>query len=122
MNKTLWIVAAAAALLAIFAYVEVQRARERETTKVESVTEAINSAAEDMDRAVDGEVPADANVAELSRHLARYEALTRRTDELAAMMRENVVRAKGDAGDRFRAAMANYEVKHGLIGPRLTDV
>jgi hypothetical protein len=88
--------------------------------EVEALAAVVNKASDDIDKAIAAEVPADLNG--LSRHLERFNALTKRNQELTALMQDSVLKAKGDAGTRFREAVSIYSKKVELIGPKLNEV
>jgi hypothetical protein len=121
MRKTLWAIAAIAALLLIWLYVDWRRSV-LAMPDVSALTSEINKTSDDIDKAVAAELPADAGLNELSQYRARFAALNNRTDELMPLVRDNLFRAKGDDGTRFRRAVSNYTKKVQLIGPKLNEV
>ena len=119
MRKSIWAIPAILALLAVWLYVDWQRSRAN-GVEVEALTAEINKASADIDKALAAPVPEDLNG--LSRHVERFAALTKRSQELTALTQDSIQKAKGDAGTRFREAVSNYMKKVELIGPKLNEV
>ena len=124
MRKTLWAIAIIAALLVIWLYLDWQRGK-REAADVTGLTSEINKAADDIDKALAVKLPADAGFIELSWYQGKIAAINKRTEEFVPVMRDYIMKTKGnnDAPFReFREAVDAYHKKAQLIGPRLNEV